>query len=280
MNFFGGNNVLDKNFLNKTDKKFSNKIKNLDNNETKNIKEENKKENNKTEKNSHAGHRERLREKFNNNGLDAFKSEEELLEFFLTYSLTRQDTKKVARELLKVYDNVETILKLENQEEFLKKTKHIKGIGKQTFIFFKMVNHVSKRLYNNFLENNNFINIKSKDILLKYLRQNISHEKIEKFYVGYLDSSNQLIKFEEEATGTIDRAIVHSREILKKVIKYDAKSVFLVHNHPSGKTDPSESDIKLTRHIQDVLRNINVYVIEHIIISNYSYYSFAEQGII
>ena len=117
-------------------------------------------------------------------------------------------------------------------------------------------------------------------MLLKYLRSKIAFGDIEKFYVIYLSSSNEVIKFEENSSGTLDRSSVYPREIYKNVIKLNAKSIILAHNHPSGNINPSKSDIDLTNEVAKGLKNFGAILIEHIIITKNSYFSFLEEGLI
>ena len=122
--------------------------------------------------------------------------------------------------------------------------------------------------------------ITNKEILIKYLRNRIGFENIEKFYVIYLSSSNEVIKFEIASEGTLDRSSVYFREIYKKVIQHEAKSIIIAHNHPSGNITPSKSDIELTNEIAKGLKNFGAMLIEHIIITKNSYFSFLEEGLI
>ena len=137
-----------------------------------------------------------------------------------------------------------------------------------------------KTLKNKKLINKETLKISNKDILLKYLRNKIGYEEIEKFYVIYLSSSNEVIEFEENSAGTLDRSSVYPREIYKRVINLNAKSIILAHNHPSDNITPSKSDIELTNEIAKGLKNFGALLIEHIIITKNSYFSFLEEGLI
>lgn len=225
------------------------------------------------------GHRERIREKFLNNGIDGF-AEYEILELLLTYCIPRKDTKPIAKELLNKFKSLDNIFKAS-----FDKLSAIDGLGKNTIAFLKLMGDLPSIIYKDELKNKKLINketlkISNKDILLKYLRNKIGYEEIEKFYVLYLSSSNEVIKFEENSVGTLDRSSVYPREIYKKVINLNAKSLILVHNHPSDNITPSKSDIELTNEIAKGLKNFGALLIEHIIITKNSYFSFLEEGLI
>ncbi|PGH20932.1 hypothetical protein RN96_07585 [Fusobacterium polymorphum] len=225
------------------------------------------------------GHRERIRKKFLNNGIDGF-AEYEILELLLTYCIPRKDTKPIAKELLNKFKSLDNVFKAD-----LDKLSAINGLGKNTIAFLKLIGDLPSIIYKDELKNKKLVDketlkISNKDVLLKYLRNKIGYEEIEKFYVLYLSSSNEVIEFEENSVGTLDRSSVYPREIYKKIINLNAKSVILAHNHPSDNITPSKCDIELTNEIAKGLKNFGALLIEHIIITKNSYFSFLEEGLI
>ena len=225
------------------------------------------------------GHRERIKEKFLKNGIDGF-AEYEILELLLTYCIPRKDTKPIAKELLNKFKSLDNVFKAD-----LDKLSAIDGLGKNTVAFLKLIGDLPSIIYKDELKNKKLIEketlkISNKDVLLKYLRNKIGYEEIEKFYVLYLSSSNEVIEFEENSVGTLDRSSVYPREIYKKIINLNAKSVILAHNHPSDNITPSKCDIELTNEIAKGLKNFGALLIEHIIITKNSYFSFLEEGLI
>ena len=225
------------------------------------------------------GHRERIRKKFLNNGIDGF-AEYEILELLLTYCIPRKDTKPIAKELLNKFKSLDNVFKAD-----LDKLSAIDGLGKNSIVFLKLIGDLPSIIYKDELKNKKLVDketlkISNKDILLKYLRNKIGYEEIEKFYVLYLSSSNEVIEFEENSVGTLDRSSVYPREIYKKIINLNAKSVILAHNHPSDNITPSKCDIELTNEIAKGLKNFGALLIEHIIITKNSYFSFLEEGLI
>ena len=225
------------------------------------------------------GHRERIKEKFLKNGIDGF-AEYEILELLLTYCIPRKDTKPIAKELLNKFKSLDNVFKAD-----LDKLSAIDGLGKNSVAFLKLIGDLPSIVYKDELKNKKLIEketlkISNKDILLKYLRNKIGYEEIEKFYVLYLSSSNEVIEFEENSVGTLDRSSVYPREIYKKIINLNAKSIILAHNHPSDNITPSKCDIDLTNEIAKGLKNFGALLIEHIIITKNSYFSFLEEGLI
>ena len=230
-------------------------------------------------KNNAKGHRERVRKKFLENGFNGLE-DYEILELLLFYVIPRKDTKAIAKELIKKFKNLANVLKADTLE-----LKTIDGLGASSITFLKMMGALPEKIYKDELKNQKLIKddknkITDKEALLKFLRNKIGYEDVEKFYVIYLSSSNEVIAFEESSSGTLDRSSIYPREIYKKIINLNAKSVILAHNHPSDNITPSKSDIELTNEIAKGLKNFGALLIEHIIITKNSYFSFLEEGLI
>lgn len=96
----------------------------------------------------------------------------------------------------------------------------------------------------------------------------------------FLNSNNEVLGMETLFEGTIDRSAVYPRKILERVLAHNARSIVFAHNHPSGNTTPSQKDIELTNTLKDFFRLVDVSILDHIIISKDSYFSFLEEGIL
>ena len=230
-------------------------------------------------KNNAKGHRERVRKKFLENGFNGLE-DYEILELLLFYVIPRKDTKAIAKELIEKFKTLANVLKADTLE-----LKTINGLGDVAITFLKMIGALPARIYKDELKNQKLIKddknkITDKEALLKFLRNKIGYEDVEKFYVIYLSSSNEVIAFEESSSGTLDRSSIYPREIYKRVIMENAKSIIIAHNHPSGNTCPSKCDIDITNEIAKGLKNFGALLLEHIIITRDSYFSFLEEGLI
>ena len=101
----------------------------------------------------------------------------------------------------------------------------------------------------------------------------------EQFRVLFLDKKNRLLADEIMGQGTVDRAPVYPREIVRRTLSHDATAIILVHNHPSGDPSPSRQDIELTNTIIDTVKTINVVVHDHLIIGREDVASFKMLGL-
>ena len=121
--------------------------------------------------------------------------------------------------------------------------------------------------------------INSPDLAKKFAQCKMALYKREVFGVLLLDSSHRLIEYRELFRGTIDSASVHPREVIRAVLETNAANVILAHNHPSGNTEPSVADKRITQTITDALALIDVRVLDHIVVGETSI-SFAEMGLL
>lgn len=220
------------------------------------------------------GHRERLRKRYIKSGLEGF-NDYEVLELLLTYSIARKDVKPIAKELIEKFGTIDEIAKSD-----VKSLLEVDGIGEGSAVFLKLIGDIALTLYREKIENKDILTIKSKNNLLSYLRGEIGYSPREEFKILFLDSSNKLIASETLFSGTIDKSAIYPREIVERVIKNRAKSVIFAHNHPSGNISPSKKDIELTQYMYDSLKLLEIRLLDHIIVTKNSYFSFLEEGLI
>ena len=113
-----------------------------------------------------------------------------------------------------------------------------------------------------------------------YLRLQLSSERNEVFAIAFLNNAHRLIAFEKLFQGTISETTVYPRTVVQKALNYNAAAVLLAHNHPSGACIPSQADRQTTYQLKEILKYMNIEVLDHIIVSNKVTYSFAEYGIL
>jgi DNA repair protein RadC len=113
-----------------------------------------------------------------------------------------------------------------------------------------------------------------------YLQHKLSGHEREVFACLFLDARHRLIGFERLFLGSVDRASVHPREVLKQALSHNAAALILAHNHPSGHPEPSPSDLRLTEELRALLMQIDVRVIDHVIVGHGATVSLAERGLL
>jgi len=218
------------------------------------------------------GHRERLREKFLKGGLKGFL-DYEIVELLLTLGTPRRDCKQQAWEALKKFQSLRGVLEAP-VEELLK----IRGIGPNNIFGLKLSQEVSRRFLKDRMLNKPYCH-SSKEVF-EYLYHALRDLKREKFKVMFLDSKNQILEEKTVFEGTVDSSAVYPREIMKEALKCNASSLIFVHNHPSGDPEPSLSDREITKELVFAADVMQLKVLDHIIIGNNRYFSFADEGLI
>jgi DNA repair protein RadC len=218
------------------------------------------------------GHRRRLREKFLRGGLSGFL-DYEIIELLLTLGTPRKDCKEEAREALKRFRSLRGILEAPADE-----LQEIKGIGPHNVFGLKLVQEVSRYFLKERMMSKPYCH-SSKEVF-DYLFHTLRDLRREKFKVLFLDAKNQILMEKTIFEGTVDSSAIYPREIMKEALKCDASSLIFVHNHPSGDPEPSLSDKEITKELVFAASLMQLKVLDHIIIGNNRYFSFADQGLI
>ena len=114
----------------------------------------------------------------------------------------------------------------------------------------------------------------------RFLRTRLGGRPQEIFAVMFLNARHQLIMFEELFAGSVDRAKVYPREVLRRSLSYNSAAVVIAHNHPSGNPEPSASDVRLTERLKRLLAEIDVRLLDHLVIGRGRAVSLAERGLL
>ena len=225
-----------------------------------------------SEKPSFLGHRERLRKKFLNGGIDSFLPHE-VLELILTYSIPRKDTKKLAWTLIKKFGSLSEVL--DAKEEDL---KQVKGIGPSTIVLLKLMSAVMRNYSIERIKDRT--EISTPENLLDFCKASLQGQKEEAFEVIFLTVRNTVISVERLCQGTLDKALISPRKILEKAFTYNAAGLIFIHNHPSGEPTPSEEDKNLTETLTRLTTPLGIMVLDHIIVGRGKVFSMKANALI
>lgn len=110
--------------------------------------------------------------------------------------------------------------------------------------------------------------------------KDIRNGKKEHFVVFFLDTQNQVVKREVVSVGTLNASLIHPREVFEPAIKHLASHVVVAHNHPSGSLEPSEEDMRVTQRLSQAGHLLGIELLDHVIVTEKSYSSFKEQGLL
>lgn len=221
--------------------------------------------------NIHAGHRERVRERFMEEGLDAFE-DHEVLELLLYYCVRQRDTNALAHRMLKEYGTLNDLLEA-HPRDIARRCK----VSLNTATLISLCVPLARRYMKRKWGDRPVLNSSFK--AGEYAMSLFAGRIYEAFFAICLDSQNKVNHAALVHEGTINEAPVYPRLIVETALRHKANSVILAHNHPGGSLKPSAADIEVTRKIFAALKAISIHVVDHIIVAGERYMSFAEQGL-
>lgn len=216
------------------------------------------------------GHRQRLKARF---ASDRGRSmpDYELLELILMYAMPRKDVKPLAKTLIRHYTNLANVLAAPIEE-----LMNVPGVGNNTAILFALCHACSNKICWETLENRDGPILSNKQKIVEYSRTRIGYEGQEQVLILYLDVHGCYIRDSIEQSGTLEAVMISPRDIISKMLMYNAKGIILIHNHPSGDATPSKIDVKMTKELIKALKTVNMFIDDHIVVSQRGYYSMRE----
>ena len=218
------------------------------------------------------GHRKRLREKFITSGLAGFH-DYEIVELLLSLGTPRKDCKQQAKEAIRRFKTLRGVLEAPPEE-----LQQIHGIGPHSAFGIKLVHEVAREFLKAKIIDKPIY--KSAKEIFDYLYHSMRDLGKEVFKVIYLNSQNQIIETADLFEGTVNGSVISPREVMEGAIKHNAVSLIFVHNHPSGDPEPSDSDKNVTRDLVYAGSIMQIRILDHIIIGENRYFSFASEGLI
>ncbi|WP_027369677.1 RadC family protein [Desulfovermiculus halophilus] len=217
------------------------------------------------------GHRKRLKERFRQDRSSL--ADYELLELLLAYGLPRRDTKPLAKDLLQRFGSLKGVFTARQEE-----LREVEGFGPGLETFWGVWQEFWARLQESPLRRKEMLC--TPGTVAEMACSRIGHQPVESFWAALVDNKNRLISFVQVSQGTVDQALVYSREIMALALKWQASGVILIHNHPGGDPTPSVQDKDLTRRVQKAAGEIGLRVLDHVVVAEESYYSFQERGLL
>ncbi|MFW6148415.1 MAG: RadC family protein [Atribacterota bacterium] len=213
---------------------------------------------------------ERPRERLMHHGTE-YLSDAELLAIILVNGYSGITSVELARNLLAKFGGLRKLINISYSE-----IKDVRGIGKAKYSQIKAALEIGVRLAQEKMLPGKRIQ-KAQDVVDYYYAE-MRDKKKELFHIVLLDVRYQIIREVLISMGSLTETTVHPREVLKEVIKESAAAVIFLHNHPSGNPQPSQQDIELTNRLCKSCHVMGVKVLDHIIIGEDNFYSFAQMG--
>ena len=215
----------------------------------------------------------RPREKLFTKGPAAL-SDSELLAILISTGNKNKSAVELAREILQLgKNNLNELGKLSVNDLMA-----IKGIGEAKAITLAAALELGRR--RQATASLTKTNITSSNDIAEYLKATLKDYAYEIFAVVFLNRANKINHFEIISKGGITGTVADPRIILRKALEQEATAIVLCHNHPSGNLKPSRADEELTLKIKEAAKYFDITVMDHIIVSEEGYFSFADEGIL
>ncbi|MCD8356623.1 MAG: DNA repair protein RadC [Clostridia bacterium] len=214
----------------------------------------------------HKNHRERMRTRFAEYGLDNF-ADHEILELLLFYAIPRGDVNPLAHRLIEEFGSLASVLEASSQD-----LQKVKGMGPNAANFLHMLPQVFRRYQTSKVKGKVY---NTTDKIAEYLKGYYIGRAREQLTIVLLDNSCKIIRVCDIGEGSASSVKIDMRKLLECVLQYNAAEVVLAHNHPRGCCLPSRSDIVQTRDVRDLLGQIDVRLVDHIIIAEDKWTSLA-----
>ena len=219
----------------------------------------------------HDGHREKMRHRFCETGLEGF-ADHEALELLLYYAIPRRDTNELAHRLLARYGSLSALLQAPIED-----LRRVEGVGESAAVLLKLV---PAFVYKAQRSAGQETVLNSTEKAGRYLLSCFAGERNEVIYQLCLDRKGKLLARKRLSEGGSAAAELNIRRLVENALLSSASAVILSHNHPSGIALPSREDYATTQQAQDALRTIGVELLDHIIVAEDDYVSLADSGIL
>jgi DNA repair protein RadC len=224
------------------------------------------------EKPHYFGHRQRLRDRFLKNGLESLP-DYEAIELLLTLAIPRKDVKVPAKLAVERFGTFQKVL-----DAPLEELQKIPGFGSVAPVALRIIREAANRYLQQ--KSRESFSLANQDVLFDYCRGALGGLSNEVFKVFYLDSGYRVLGDETLEEGTIDRAAVYPRRVMDAAIRNRAAALLFAHNHPNGNVTPSEQDKTLTQALVLAAETLQIKVLDHIIVSKETVFSFRKEGLL
>jgi len=224
------------------------------------------------EKKLHEGHRQRVKARYLSEGLDAFENHQ-ALEMLLFFCIPMKDTNDLAHKMIKEFGSLAGLFEAD-PKDICKRC----GVSENAAILVSLIPSLARRYFKGKWGDKPILNSSTK--AGEYAMSLFVGRTYEAFFVICLDSQNRVNYAALLHEGTLNEVSVYPRLVIEMVLRHQANSVILAHNHPGGSLNPSNDDIELTKKIKAALELISVKVVDHIIVAGDKFTSFKERDLI
>jgi len=221
----------------------------------------------------HAGHRQRIRERFKKEGLDSF-NDHEVLELLLYHCIPRQDTNAIAHRLLDHFGSFANVLEASPGE-----LVNVLGVGESAAVYLNLLMETIRRYNIRDVEGKEDMILDSLQKCGDYLKAFYDGRQYETVYMLCLDAKCKKLTCQKLGEGSINSAAIPIRKIVETAMNLNATSVVIAHNHPSGIAVPSDEDVSTTKRLAVALEAVEILLADHLVFADGDYVSMRISGL-
>ena len=218
----------------------------------------------------HKGHRERLKQRFLEEGLDNF-TDIQVLELLLFYAIPQKDTNPIAHALLERFGSLSQVLDA-NPEELRK----VNGISDHSATLLSLVTQLAR--FYQVDATQRVESLTTLDACGAYLVPRFFGRSKETVFLLCLDAKCKVLCCKEIGEGSVNAASISVRKVVETALAANATTVILAHNHPSGVALPSTEDVQTTRRIAAALSAVEIHLADHMVVAEGDYVSMVQSG--
>ena len=222
--------------------------------------------------NIHSGHRERLRKTTDKIGFENLP-EHQQLELLLSFAIPRKDTNPIAHELIEKFGSFSQVLDASPHS-----LMQVKGIGEKAASLLTTCGKIPFAYRTSKMQQKTILTCPSQ--IINYFSDIATSSSAERFYIIYLNTKSEVIKYETMGDNFLDKVSVDFRELIQKTLMYNSKGIIICHTHPEGSARPSNQDIIFTKQLFIALNIIGIKLCDHVIFSSNENFSFFNNGLI
>ncbi len=220
----------------------------------------------------HAGHRQRMKERFIKHGLETF-DDHNVLEILLFYAIPRGDINPLAHELMNRFGKLSDVFDAPIEE-----LKKVNGMGDNAAALIKLIPQISRRYMISRAISQEDVYLTDSKKAGRFIVPYFYGAREETVYMICLDAKCKVLNCRIMFKGEVNSANVSMRKIVENALAYSATSVIMAHNHPSGIALPSKEDERTTERIIDALGAVDIVLADHIVVADEDFVSMADNG--
>ena len=219
---------------------------------------------------THDGHRQRLKNRYAESGLDSFE-EHQVLELLLFYCVPRRDTNTLAHDLIQRFGSLSGVLETPRTE-----LEKVEGMGPASAAFLTLIHDLDRYCKVHCVDRPVILNTIERcgEVLAPYFQG----RRNEVVYLLCLDAKCKMLCCKEVGEGSVNSAAVPIRRVVEMALAAGATSVVLAHNHPSGVAVPSPEDAWTTRKLARALYAVEIQLVDHLVVADGDYVSLVQSG--